>query len=86
MIARRLAEQLGYAFVDQRSMDRALDLAALNADWDERVNQPPGVDDLVVAATQEVIAELRRVPGAAAHTDVPRRRPARARARRSAPA
>ncbi|MDP6507628.1 MAG: cytidylate kinase-like family protein [Chloroflexota bacterium] len=67
VIARRLAEQVGYAFVDQRSMDRALDLAVLNDDWDERVNQPRGVDDLVVAATREVVAELRRVPGTAAY-------------------
>ncbi|HJN38853.1 MAG TPA: cytidylate kinase family protein [Chloroflexota bacterium] len=84
-IAHRVAEQLVYAFVDQRSMDRALDLAALDTDWDERVTQPGGVDELVVAATREVIAELRRVPGASAYTDVPRRRSSHPGVRRPAP-
>ncbi len=66
-------------------MDRALDLAALDTDWDERVTQPGGVDELVVAATREVIAELRRVPGASAYTDVPRRRSSHPGVRRPAP-
>jgi len=68
-IARRLAEQLGYAFVDRRSVERALNIAVFTPGWDELAAVPHGTDPLVAAATLEVLGDLRRVPGSSTRPD-----------------